>query len=228
VTIVNDGAAPENFFIDARLDQAAGLALAPQFGSSDTVTLPMPLTILEPTWLVPTETSSLSLSQTSTVPAMFDFAAPSGDPWLASASFGATLCSEAESASYTPAGGSVTPGSYWFAAPTECGPFAAAAPGASATISMTPTTKLLDPAVSSPTGDLWLGAANPAAFNTFSPIVVNPGQAGTIMVTITPSGASRTVVKGALYVDAYLSNVPPFGVFTGNELAAIPYAYTIK
>ncbi len=229
VTITNNGAAPEDFFIDARLDQTVGLVLAPQFGSSDTVTLPMPATILEPSWFVPTETSSLSLSQTSTVPAMFDFSAPTGDPWLASAGFGAaSLCSKAASASYTPAGGSVTPGPFWSAEPTECGPFATAAPTGSATISMTATTKAFDPAVTSPTGDLWLGATNPALFNLFSPIAVGPGQTGTIAVTITPSGASGTVVKGALYVGAYLSNVPPFGISTGNELAVIPYAYTIK
>lgn len=49
-------------------------------------------------------------------------------------------------------------------------------------------------------------------------------------MTITPSGASGTVVKGTLYVDDFASDVPPpaYGQFTGDELAAFPYNYTIK
>jgi hypothetical protein len=227
VTITNTGAAPEDFFIDARLNESTGLTLAPQLGTSDTVTLPM--MVFEPIWFVPTETSSLSLLQTSTVPAMFDFSGPSGDPWLASSSFGAgPLCADTASASYSPPGGTVTAGIFWSAEPTECGPYAAAAPAGSATISMTAVAKPFDPAVSSPTGDLWLGSVDAAAFATFSPLVLNPGQTGTINVTITPSGASGTVVRGALYVDDFVSGVPPYGIFTGDELAVIPYAYTIK
>jgi len=55
------------------------------------------------------------------------------------------------------------------------------------------------------------------------PITLNPGQTGTITVTITPSGASGTVVRGTLYIDN-------FDFFTdgGDELVALPYTYTIK
>ena len=55
------------------------------------------------------------------------------------------------------------------------------------------------------------------------PITLNPGQTGTITVTITPSGASGTVVHGTLYID-------DFDFFTdgGDELVALPYTYTIK
>ena len=47
-------------------------------------------------------------------------------------------------------------------------------------------------------------------------------------MTITPSGASGTVVSGTLYVDDFVSNVPPYGQIAGDELAALPYSYTIK
>jgi hypothetical protein len=80
--------------------------------------------------------------------------------------------------------------------------------------------------VTSTTSDLWLAAINPAA--VFSPVVLNPGQSGTIDVTITPAGASGTVVTGALYVDDYIGDVPPYGQVSGDETAAFPYAYTIK
>jgi hypothetical protein len=91
---------------------------------------------------------------------------------------------------------------------------------------MTVTTKAFDPAVTSDTSDLWLAATNPSA--TFSPIFLNPGQSGIINVTITPSGASGTVVKGALYVDDYVSSVPPYGQIAGDELDVLPYEYMIK
>jgi hypothetical protein len=79
--------------------------------------------------------------------------------------------------------------------------------------------------VTSSTGDLELAATNPAS--TFSPVVINPGQTATVNVTITPSGSSGTQVTGTLYVDDFLTNVPPYGQQGANELAAIPYAYTI-
>jgi hypothetical protein len=91
---------------------------------------------------------------------------------------------------------------------------------------MTVETKEFDSAVTSPTGDVWLVSINPAA--AFSPVVVNPGETVTVDVTITPSGASGTVVSGTLYVDNFTGDVPPYGQQTGNELAAIPYTYTIK
>jgi hypothetical protein len=47
-------------------------------------------------------------------------------------------------------------------------------------------------------------------------------------VTITPSGASGTTVHGTLYVDDFVSGVPPYGQAAGDELAGLPYAYTIN
>jgi hypothetical protein len=91
---------------------------------------------------------------------------------------------------------------------------------------MTARTKGFDQTVASTTGDLWLASVNPAA--SFSPLVLNPGQTSTISVTITPSGASGTVVTGTLYLDDFVSFVPPYGQGTGDELAAFPYTYTIK
>jgi len=231
VTITNNGVAPEAFFVDPRLDATQALTLIGIAPTTLTVSLPM--TGFFPTWFVPTETSSLSVSQTSTVPAMFDFSPFSGDPDLASASLRpGPLCSDTASASYTPPGGTVTAG-YWSAGPTECGPYAAtstppSAPAGSATISMIAQTKGFDQTVTSSTGDLWLLSFLPSTPG--SPLILNPGQTGTITVTITPSGPSGTVVTGTLYLDDFVSDVPPpaYGQFTGDELAAFPYAYTIQ
>jgi hypothetical protein len=91
---------------------------------------------------------------------------------------------------------------------------------------MSATFKAFDTTVTSDTGDLELASTNPST--TFSPVVINPGQSATVNVTITPSGSSGMVVRGTLYVDDFLTNVPPYGQQGANELAAIPYGYTIK
>jgi hypothetical protein len=165
------------------------------------------------------------VEQTSSLPAMFDFSPFNGDPDIASANPGTgPLCSTTESASYTPSGGTVTAG-LWSAGPTECGPYPAQALAGTATISMAAQTKAFDSAVTSPSGDLWLLAANPSA--SFSPVTINPGQTATINVTLTPDAASGTVVSGQLYIDDYISAVPPYDQLSGDELAAIPYEYSV-
>jgi hypothetical protein len=224
VRITNTGATPADFFIDPRLDTSQAVALTPIPPTTGSVSLPM--TSFFPTWLVPTQTSAVSVVQASTLPAMFDFSPFAGDPDLASSSSTpGPLCSDTASGSYAPAGGSVTAGE-WSAGPTECGPYSGPAPAGSANISMAVQTKAFDPAVTSPTGDAWLFALNVSA--SFSPVVLAPGQSAVVDVTITPSGAAGTVVRGNLYIDALTDNVPPYGQFSGDELAALPYAYTIK
>ena len=61
-----------------------------------------------------------------------------------------------------------------------------------------------------------------------SAAVINSGQSATVNITITPSGGSGSVVKGTLYVDDFLTNVPPYGQQGADELIGIPYTYTIK
>jgi hypothetical protein len=223
VTITNNGSAPEDVFTDARLNSTTSLALAPLDQATG---LALPLTGNPPFWLVPTETSSVSTTSTASLPIMFDFGSNVGDPDLASSSPGpGPLCSTTATGSYSPTGGRVSAG-IWYAFPTECGPYPGPAPAGTVSSSMTVETKEFDSAVTSPTGDVWLVSINPAA--AFSPVVVNPGETVTVDVTITPAGASGTVVSGTLYVDNFTADVPPYGQQTGNELAAIPYTYTIK
>jgi hypothetical protein len=217
VTITNKGAAPEDFFIDPRLNATSTLTLPTQFGT--TATNSLPLIGNPPLWFVPSQTSSVSVAASASLPIMFDFGPNQGDPDLASNS-GTT-----PAGSYTPPGGSVTTG-VWFATPDEIGPYSGPAPAGTANLAMTVTTKEFDSATTSATGDVWLAAVNPAA--TFSPVTINPGQSATVNVTITASGAPGTVVSGNLYVDDFIENVPPYGQLAGDELVALPYTYTIK
>jgi len=223
VTITNNGAAAEVVFVDARLNQTQSLTLADFFAGTTVDSLTLPNTGGVPTWLVPTQTSSVAVSQTSTLPAMFDFGPYPGDPDIASANPGTgPLCADAASAAYTSPSGTVTAG-LWYQSPSECGPYPHAAPTGSANISMAAQTKSFDPNLTSATGDLWLEATNPAA--ALNPVTINPGQTVTIDVTITPAGTPGTVVQGTLYIDSFVN--APFQ-YTGNELAGIPYEYTIK
>jgi hypothetical protein len=223
VTITNNGKAPQDFFVDPRLDGTTSVRLA----ALDAATgLSLPLQVEPPLYVVPTETSGLAVAQTSSLPTMFDYSPLAGDPDLASSSAGsAPLCSTSPSSSYAPAGGDVATG-VWDVAPDECGPFPVPAPAGTVSVSVTATTKKFDPAVTSSVGDFWQAAVNPAA--QFGLFVIQPGQTGTINVTITPSGASGTVVHGNLYADTFDGNIAPFGQESGDELAAFPYAYTIK
>ncbi len=223
VTITNDGAQAEDFFLDPRLSTSTTLTLSPQFGTSDTVSLPA---TTNPYWLVPPQTSSLSVTDSSTLPTMFDTSPAAGDPDLASSSSGTgPLCSTSPSVTYTPSGGTVTTG-VWAALPAECGPYPSPAPAGAATMNATVTTKAFDSTITSDTGDAWLAVTNPSA--TFTPIIIKPGHTAVIDVTITPSGSSGTQVSGTIYVDDFISDVPPYGQLGGDELAALPYAYTIR
>ena len=77
-----------------------------------------------------------------------------------------------------------------------------------------------------------------AAVATSTPTmtVLQPGQSTVVPVTITPSGATGSVVDGTLYIDALVggllpvggaSGVLPAGQIAGVEMAALPYKYTV-
>jgi hypothetical protein len=220
VTITNTGAAPEAFFVDARLNTATSLPLALLDPPNSSNEFSLPLTGNPPEWLVPTQSSSVQAAATANLPIEFDYGSIAGDPDL----LGAPTTTESAAGSYTPSGGTVTPG-LWFGSPDQLGPYPGPAPSGTVNMSLTATTKPFDPAVTSPTGDFWLSAINSAP--AFSPVTINPGQTGVITVTITPSATPGTVVSGYLYVDDFLSGVPPYGQQTGDELAAIAYSYTV-
>jgi hypothetical protein len=223
VSVTNNGDTPELVFIDPRLTTTKSYTLAPVAPS--TLTVPLPNNGITPTFIVPTQTSSVSISQTSSPPAMFDFSPFPGDPDIASAGAGGSqLCANPAEASYAPAGGQVPPGE-WAADPSLCGPYPAAALAGTATDAITIQAQAFDTAVTSPTGDIWLQSIN--ASSSATPVEINAGQTTTINVTITPNAASGTVVSGNLYVDTFDGGIPPYGAASGDQMAALPYEYTV-
>jgi hypothetical protein len=232
VTITNNGASPQELFLDPRLDTTVVLTLPTIPPSTSTATLPNLGQF--PDWFVPNETSSLTVSQTSTVPAMFDIGAGAGDPDLASSAPGTgPLCASTASVTYAPPGAVVTAGQ-WVAGPAGCGPYASPGAAGTATDDMSIRAKAFDPTVTAPLGDYNLTAINPNATPAMK--VLQPGQSIVVPVTITPSGTVGSVVSGTLYVDALVggllpvggaSGVLPAGQISGVEMAALPYEYTI-
>jgi hypothetical protein len=227
VTIKNTSNATQDYYFDARGATPAPMVLTPLSGNSS-VQLPLSQNSNLPYYFVPSEASGVTVTQTSTVPAMVDFSPVAGDPAVASSAPKPTsLCGSTASIGYTAPGGKLTSG-VWFLAPTECGPFKSTAPVGQATDTVTVQAAPFDSAVNvSVTGDLEQFAINPAATSNalFAPIELVPGQTAVINVVISPSAATGTNA-GTLYVDAVEPGVPPYSQLAGDEVAALPYSYT--
>ena len=218
VTVTDNATTPEAYFIDARLNRQATINLVT---TTPRLTLPNNMGD-EPSFLVPSHTTALHAAVSSPDPVYFDFAWTFGDPDIGSTT------GKTATGTYTAA---EVPDGSWGITPSLLGPFGVNPPdNVVGTASMTATTAAFDPAITAPTGDLWLGSTNAAA--TFAPYVVQPGQSVTIPVTITPQGAAGTVVSGTLYVaDSSMFSYAPLGgeggIPLGSDVAAFPYSYTI-
>jgi hypothetical protein len=239
MTITNQSNAPQDYFLDPRLDATATMSLAPvAFGTNtpyapgaDKATLPLSASTIPPFYFVPSGTSSVTVRQTSTVPAMTDLStATGGDPDVGpDALSSASLCGKSVSQAYTPPGGTVTSGG-WDPAPTECGPYQKTAPKGSATDTLSVTTAPFDPAVTVATGDYEQLAVSAAAGSKAidKAVEVQPGQSATVNVTFQAPGAPVGLpVQGTLYLDALEVSVPPYDQGAGDEVAALPYSYFI-
>jgi Subtilase family/Peptidase inhibitor I9 len=245
VTITNTGTQAETYFADGRLNTSGTIPLVELSGNA-TTPLPVPVGV-NPIWLVPTETNQLTLTATADQPVNADFFYNSGEPDVYSGAVGngATVQVNAKE---------VSPG-LWVTDIGQSGPFSGPAPAGTVTASVQARGNLFDPAITSTTGDIWQEGVDPSADPAIAatlkahgldvtrmrngdkpssapadvapdptgPITLAPGQSATIIVTITPAGDPGTVVKGTLYIDDF-NNLTD----GGDELAAFPYAYTIK
>ncbi|HUN93338.1 MAG TPA: S8 family serine peptidase [Burkholderiaceae bacterium] len=109
----------------------------------------------------------------------------------------------------------------WAAFPSVVGPFGSAgATDGSVSTAAIVNLKTFDASVTADSGNLWADLV--LGTSTFKPLVLAPGQTGTVNVTITPSAAPGTVVTGTLSIDNFNGTV-----YTGDEIARLPYRYTV-
>ena len=117
----------------------------------------------------------------------------------------------------------------WYLNPSEIGPYGpSGAPAVTASASFSVVTKAFDATVKTTTGDLW--TVYPGLGSGFTPLYLAPGASATITVTITPKASSGTHVAGAINLsDTFLANVL-IGLpnTSGDELASLPFTYTVK
>jgi hypothetical protein len=219
--ITNNGPAAQALFFDARLNRKTTINLANLNPPPSSAGYPMPLVGNPPQWLVPTQTSSVKITAAGSLPIMFDYGPGNGDPDLV----GVSAKNNTASGSYTPTGGTVQQG-VWLAVPSELGPYSGPAPAGLVNVNAAVTTKAFDTSITSPGGDLWQLAVDANA--PFEAFVVPPGTTVTVSLTLVPAGASGTKISGTLYLDALENGVPPYAEPTGDEVAAIPYSYTIQ
>ena len=221
VRVTNNGTTPEAYFVDPRLNSQVTLNLAAQSAAS--LTLPNVDGVV-PQYLVPSHTTAVKATVSSSAPIFFDITYPYGDPDVISTT-GKTATASYSAPEVGPGDWTVTP---FLVGPTGAKP----ASNVTANITMTATTAGFDSAASSPTGDLWLGSGNASA--TFTPYVVDPGQSVTIPVTFTPTGTVGSTVTGTLYISdsSFISpdlnfDAQPGNTPEGSDVAAFPYSYTI-
>ncbi|HZN19884.1 MAG TPA: hypothetical protein VFB84_17115, partial [Micromonosporaceae bacterium] len=186
-------------------------------GSYATNPLPLPATEVGPVWLVPTQTRSLTVEQTSTVPADFDLApVNNGIPELYGVPSATGL-----TASASVHADRVTHG-IWNAVSTPLGPTNGPVSG-STTLRARARTEALDPTVTSTTGNaMYFAVGVPVPF---TPLFLLPGQSGTITATVTPTGPVGSTVSGVIYVETFAAFY--LGQSTVDEVAAVPYSYTV-
>jgi hypothetical protein len=236
VTVTNTGKAPEAFFIDPRSNQYVTMNLPDENEVAETgMTLPLPLPADGanpfPYFFVPSQTTQLQGSITGSAPVTFDMEYFPGDPDIApgiNSRWQTTGGIQGDSASVTLTEPEISAG-LWSLNPAEEGPFTSpnGAPAVTANANVSVVTKAFDPFITSTTGDFW--SAVEGLSNTFTPEWVAPGATTTIAVTVAPTGRPGTRVSGNLYVDDF-SLASNFGVDlpTADEIAAIPYSYTIS
>jgi hypothetical protein len=218
VTVTNTGSIAKDFFADPRLNSLAQLTLLGTNVVGGTtfnqpqLTVTEPLTpAVNPHWLVPTDTSKLTITAQSTLPITFDINSDNDDPEELGVPSGDNSVAVATASE-------LAPGQEWVAPEPTC-PCPAAVTGTTNMVAVA-SANAFDNAITSSTGDAWALAVNASA--PYTPLTLAPGQSGTITLTITPTAPKGTVVSGFIAVDTFNS-----ATTSGDELVNIPYTYTV-
>lgn len=218
----NDARNSLSLFSDARTNRTGDIPLPQLNPDSTTFDLPAAPEVA-PTWLVPTEVDRADFVITGSTPVNWDVYFTSGEPEIYT---GSTAVGDDFVADARAQASQVSPG-FWTGDVGQPGPFTKAPQKGTATVSATAHGKLFDTRVTSSTGDFWTDGPTTrdktgAITGGVDPLSLLPGEAGTINLTITPTGNPGDVVRGTVYIDSYDDFLG-----SGDELIALPYSYTV-
>lgn len=241
VTIKNTGNTTKAFFIDPRLTSnafataAAGITIPPP----NDVVFPVPPETSQATFAAESLNTKTQTSQPIALEAVNADGAPpyagEPDPDLESSTESYDVATQQYGASLTVGANELTSG-IWLALPSTIGPYGAG--GATPTtvaVGDLLTTKGFDIDAVPSTGDPW-AMIFARSTKSYTPLVLKPGATGTIKVTLAPADYDAgTVVTGHLFVDT-INTTPGWPTaknsgnitWSGDEVAALPYAYTVK
>ena len=224
VEVTNSGITSKDFFLDARLDTSGPVPLLAPYSFS----APLPLSLKQaqqlPGFVIPPHVTEATFSATSPSAISLDVSTGAGAP---PGAFTGAPESIVSGSTIDPATGLYTAAvsvrapevaaTAWFATPAQIGPFSVSAQPSTVEVRANAIGEPFDQAVAVSTG-------NP--YNPFSPqykpVTLPPSFTDVLSARIIPRGLPGTVVRGTLYLETFNTNST-----SGDELAAIPYAYTV-
>ena len=232
ITVTNTSPQPQTYFVDPRLAASASypLVAAQAATKNNPLVARVPLPLKDentPAWLVPFETTRLSVAGSATVPFQFDVMALTSPTALnAPSAPDVEALSTGTNANAVHASVEVAP-ALWAAFPVPSGPNPPGG-GPFGTVSMQAKimTRAFATGIRTSTGDPLLGTVNPNA-PASTPVTIPAGATATIRVTFAPTAAAGTVQAGTLYVDTLNAGALSGVAGLGDEVAAIPFTFRI-
>jgi hypothetical protein len=210
--VTNTGNQEEGYMVDARRNNQTVLPLASIGGDPASEPLPINDGSTIPQFVLPPFSPAAAVAASSSVPITLDTSPAFGTPDVEAQQFG-------NSAVAFPTAPEL-PASEWSCAPAEQGPFSGAVTPTTFSCGADALTNRFAPDVSTSAGNIW--ADVDTGTNTYNPLVLDPGQTGTITVSLSPTDANRTKVRGFLALETF-----NFNTLSSDEVASFPYAYRV-
>ena len=222
VTVYNTSPQPQSYYLDGRSDYPQTYNLTPV--GPATVALPLQSEDV-PSWLVPTRTRKLTVGASATAPLEFDMMALDNPTALnapSSPDVEATPSGNTATAVHT---ASEVVSSLWGAFPSLVGPTSGQETG-SVTMSARAVADGFDRAYTSSTGDPLLATIDPAA-PASQPVVIPAGGHATINFKLATLNRVGSKITGHIYINTLSPYGPEGASGLGDEVAALPYTYTV-
>jgi subtilisin family serine protease len=214
IHVVNPTNTPRWLFADPRLNSTKTMSLATQAGDS-TVKLPVSTSgSTQPTWLVPSHSTSITQTVSATMPVDARLAA-------GSAAVGVLTRADTSTTTVTSLTAPELTTGYWASEISEPGPFPTTARTGSANIAVSVDTLDFNADISASTGNFWQESTG--AKVTEAPILLPAHGSADLPITITATAPTGTTVTGSIFVNWYDETIGGF-----SELATQPYSYTVK